>query len=126
MIRQQANSGEGGSYLDSRMNIQLKSLAAAELCARGADKHYDLSNIRRTPRPPYRNNEECLVSLLYEMKMRVEEKIKADNLDAMAVKGKLGLKTGMLIALISANTPDKPESIAKFKSAAKEILNLNL
>lgn len=66
------------------------------------------------------------MSLLYEMKMRVEEKIKTDNLDAMAVKGKLGLKTGMLIALISANTPDKPESIAKFKLAAKEILNLSL
>lgn len=66
------------------------------------------------------------MSLLYEMRLRVEEKIKADNLDAMAIKGKLGLKTGMLVALISANTPDKPESIAKFRSAAKEILNLAL
>jgi hypothetical protein len=66
------------------------------------------------------------VSLLYEMKIRVEEKIRADGLDAMDVKGKLGLKSGMLIALISASTPDHPEKIAKFKSAAKEILNLAL
>jgi hypothetical protein len=60
------------------------------------------------------------------MRLRVEEKIKADRLDPMEVKGKLGLKTGMLVALISANTPDKPESIAKFRLAAKEILNLTL
>jgi len=66
------------------------------------------------------------VSQLYEMRLRVEEKIKADRLDPMEVKGKLGLKTGMLVALISANTPDKPESIAKFRLAAKEILNLTL
>lgn len=66
------------------------------------------------------------MSLLYEMRTRVEEKIKADGLDPMAIKGKLGLKTGMLIALISANTPDNPESIAKFRIAAKEILNLAL
>lgn len=66
------------------------------------------------------------MSQLYEMRLRVEEKIKADRLDPMEVKGKLGLKTGMLVALISANTPDKPESIAKFRLAAKEILNLTL
>jgi hypothetical protein len=60
------------------------------------------------------------------MRLRVEEKIKADRLDPMEVKGKLGLRTGMLVALISANTPDKPELIAKFRLAAKEILNLTL
>lgn len=64
------------------------------------------------------------MGLLYEMKKRVEDKIITDKLDAMDIKGKLGLKTGMLIALISPNTPDNPASIAKFKSAAKEILNL--
>jgi hypothetical protein len=66
------------------------------------------------------------VSQLYEMRMRVEETIKAKSLDAMEVKGKLGLKTGVLVALISANTPDNPELIAKFRIAAKEILNLAL
>jgi hypothetical protein len=66
------------------------------------------------------------VSQLYEMRLRVEEAIEAKGLDAMDVKGKLGLKTGMLIALISASTPDHPDKIAKFKSAAKEVLNLAL
>lgn len=67
-----------------------------------------------------------LVSQLYDLKLRVEEKIKADQLDAMNIKGKIGLKSGMLFALISPNTPDNPEAINKFKKAAKEILNLNL
>jgi len=66
------------------------------------------------------------VSQLYEMRLRVEEKINADGLDAMDVRGKLGLKTGMLMSLISANTPDHPESVARFRNAAKEILNLTL
>jgi hypothetical protein len=66
------------------------------------------------------------VSLLYEMKMRVAEKIKADGLDSATVRGKIGLRTGMLFSMISANTPDNPESIAKFKIVANELLNLAL
>jgi hypothetical protein len=66
------------------------------------------------------------VSLLYEMKIRVEEKIKTDGLDAMDVKGKLGLKSGILISLIHAGSPDNPETIAKFRIAAKEILDITL
>jgi len=66
------------------------------------------------------------VSQLYQMRMRVEEKIKADHLDPMQVKGKLGLKAGLLISLISANTPDNPASIAKLRLAAMEVLNLAL
>lgn len=64
------------------------------------------------------------MGMLYDMKLRVEETIATKKLDAMDIKGRLGLKTGMLIALISPNTPDNPVSIAKFKTAAKEILNL--
>jgi hypothetical protein len=66
------------------------------------------------------------VSQLYDMRLRVEEAIEAKGLDGMDIKGKLGLKTGMLISLISASTPDNLEKIAKFKSAAKEVLNLTL
>lgn len=66
------------------------------------------------------------MSQLYDMRLRVEEKIKIEGLDASTIKGKLGLKSGMLLALINANTPDNPETIAKFRVAAKEILNLAL
>jgi hypothetical protein len=60
------------------------------------------------------------------MRLRVEEKIKADQLDPMQVKGSIGLKSGLLVSLISANTPDNPQSIAKFRMAVKEVLNLAL
>jgi len=63
---------------------------------------------------------------LNDMKLRIEEKIKADGLDAAAVKGKIGLKAGKVLAFINASTPDEAEAVAKLKAAAKEILNLSL
>jgi hypothetical protein len=67
-----------------------------------------------------------LVGQLNDLKLRIEEKIKADGLDAAAVKGKLGLRSGKVLAFINATTPDDAEVIAKLKAAAKEVLNLNL
>ena len=66
------------------------------------------------------------MSVLNDMKLRIEEKIKADGLDAKEVKGKIGLRSGKLFAFISASTPDDPDTIARLKQAAKEVLNLNL
>ncbi len=66
------------------------------------------------------------MSQLYDLRVRIEEKIKADNLNAMDVKGKLGLRSGKLLALIMPSTADDPEVIEKLKAAAKEILNLSL
>jgi hypothetical protein len=66
-----------------------------------------------------------LVSQLYELRLRIEEKIKAERLDEVAVKGKLGLRSGKVLAFINASTPDDPVALEKLKLAAKEILNLN-
>jgi hypothetical protein len=66
------------------------------------------------------------VSQLYDLKLKIEEKIKADGLDAAEVRGKIGLKSGKLLALISATTPDDPAAVAKMKQAAKDVLNLSL
>ena len=63
---------------------------------------------------------------LYEMKVAIEAKIKADGLDAVATKGQIGLRTGRLFSFINPSTPDDPESIAKFRAAAKDILKLSL
>lgn len=62
---------------------------------------------------------------LNDLKIRIEEKIKADGLDVAATKGKIGLKFGKLLAFINAGTPDDPEALAKLKAAAKEVINLN-
>lgn len=63
---------------------------------------------------------------LYDMKVRIEQKINDDGLDAAAVKGKIGLRSGTVLAFITATTPDDPTKVAKLKGAAKEVLNLNL
>ena len=65
------------------------------------------------------------MSRLYELKMLIENKIKADGLDAMAVKGKIGLRSGRTLALISPTTPDDPDAVAKLRQAAKEVLNID-
>jgi len=66
------------------------------------------------------------VSQLYDMRMQIEAKIKSSGLDAMDVKGKIGLRSGKLLAFITPTTPDDPATVAKLKAAAKEILNLSL
>lgn len=67
-----------------------------------------------------------LVSQIYDIKLKIEEKIKKDRLDENEIKGKIGLKAGKLLAFITASTPDDPVAIAKLKQATKEILNLSL
>jgi hypothetical protein len=66
------------------------------------------------------------VSQLYDLRLRIEEKIKSAGLDPMEMKGKIGLRSGKILALISPATPDDPQAIAKLKLAAREVLNLNL
>jgi len=66
------------------------------------------------------------VSKLYDLKVLIENKIKADGLDATAVKGKIGLRSGRVLALISPTTPDDPQAVAKLTQAVKEVLNIDL
>ena len=66
------------------------------------------------------------MSQLYDMRMQIEACIKSSGLDAMEVKGKIGLRSGKLLAFITPTTPDDPAAVAKLKAAAKEVLNLNL
>jgi hypothetical protein len=65
------------------------------------------------------------VSQLYELRVLIENKIKADGLDAMKVKGQIGLRSGRILALISPSTPDDPAAVCKLRQAAKEVLNIN-
>ncbi|MFZ0311767.1 MAG: hypothetical protein WAL85_03565 [Candidatus Korobacteraceae bacterium] len=66
------------------------------------------------------------MSQLYDLRLRIEEKIKSAGLDPMEMKGKIGLRSGKLLAFITPTTPDDPEAIAKLKLAAREVLDLNL
>jgi hypothetical protein len=66
------------------------------------------------------------VSQLNDMKLKIEKKIQTDGLDAKDIKGKIGLKSGKLLAFITPTTPDDPAAITKLRQAAKEVLNLTL
>ncbi|MFY9682860.1 MAG: hypothetical protein WA416_04910 [Candidatus Sulfotelmatobacter sp.] len=65
------------------------------------------------------------MSQLYDLKMLIEEKIKSDGLDAMDVKGKIGLRSGRMLAFINATTPDDPAAVAKLRQAVKDVLNVS-
>lgn len=66
------------------------------------------------------------MSQLYDLKVKIEEKIQASGLDPKETKGKLGLRSGILLSLINPSTPDNPETVAKLRQAAKEVLNVAL
>ncbi len=65
------------------------------------------------------------MSQLYDLRMLIENKIKTDSLDAMEVKGKIGLRSGRMLAFITPTTPDDPEAVAKLKQAVKDVLNIS-
>lgn len=66
------------------------------------------------------------MSQLYDLKVKIEAKIVAEGLDPAEIKGKIGLKSGKLLAFISPATPDDPVVLAKLKQAAKDVLNIVL
>ncbi|MBZ5727419.1 MAG: hypothetical protein LAP87_20780 [Acidobacteriia bacterium] len=66
------------------------------------------------------------MSAIYDLKVAIDKKIKADGLDATDIRGQIGLRTGRLLALISPSTPDDPLIVAKLRQAAKDLLNISL
>lgn len=63
---------------------------------------------------------------LYDLKQKIESLIEAKSLDAVKVKGQIGLKAGFMLAFISPSTPDDNAKAEKLKAAAKEVLNVSL
>ena len=45
------------------------------------------------------------MSQFYDLRILIEEKIKASGLDAMDVKGKISLRSGKLLAFITPHDP---------------------
>ncbi|MFZ3060624.1 MAG: hypothetical protein WA102_12925 [Candidatus Methanoperedens sp.] len=62
---------------------------------------------------------------LYEMSKKIDEIISQKSLDKMITRGKIGLKSGVLMAF-NENTPDDAEKIKKIKDAAREVLGASL
>jgi hypothetical protein len=66
------------------------------------------------------------MSVIFDLKTKIEKTITDKKLDAAAIKGKIALQTGFLLSLITATTPDDPAKVAKLKQAAADILQLKL
>jgi len=66
------------------------------------------------------------MSVIFDLKTKIEKNIADKKLDAAAVKGKIALQTGFLLSLITAATPDDPAKVAKLKQAAADVLQLKL
>ncbi|OGS02746.1 MAG: hypothetical protein A2339_00355 [Elusimicrobia bacterium RIFOXYB12_FULL_50_12] len=63
---------------------------------------------------------------LYEIALKVNKAIEDSKLDKFQTRGKISLKTGFMLGLINANTPDDNDKIEKVKAAVKEILGISL
>ena len=58
---------------------------------------------------------------LWDVSENINKVIDKKGLDKMKTRGKIGLKSGVLLSF-RADTPDDPEKLAKIRAAAKEIL----
>jgi len=62
------------------------------------------------------------MSRLYELKQRIDRVIAQKGLDAVRVKGAIGLKAGILIGLINEDTPDDEAKLRRLEQAAAEVI----
>lgn len=62
---------------------------------------------------------------LFELSKQIDEIISQKGLDRMITRGKIGLKSGVLM-VFNEKTPDDNEKLRKIKEAAKEILGVAL
>lgn len=65
------------------------------------------------------------MSQLFELSKKIDDLIAQKNMDKMVTRGKIGLKSGILMAF-NENTPDDAEKIQKIRDAATEILGVAL
>jgi hypothetical protein len=63
---------------------------------------------------------------LYDAKVRLEQVIREKRLDEAEVKGRLSLKSGVLLALVRPETPDDPAKLEKLRAAARQVLRAEI
>ena len=102
-------------------------ITSLKFCAKAPITLFRSNGASVSPKPdecPWRE-ESASMSQLYDLKLLIEKKIKADGLDANAVRGKIGLQSGRMLLLIDANSKDDPAAVASLRQAIKEILNIS-
>ncbi len=66
------------------------------------------------------------MGLTYEAKRKLEQVIAERRLNEAEVKGKLSLRSGMLLAFVKPDSPDDPVKLDKLRAAARELLQVEL
>ncbi len=82
----------------------------------------DLSILNREPKI----GEGISMGQLYNTKVAIEEIAKKKNLDGSKVFGQIGLKSGILFALVKPDSPDDPGKLARLRAAAQEVLGVTV
>lgn len=66
------------------------------------------------------------MSQTYEAKLKLERVIQERRLNEAEVKGKLSLRAGLLLAFVTPDSPDDPVKLEKLRTAARELLEVEL
>ncbi len=64
------------------------------------------------------------MSVLLDLKTKIDKAIGDKKLDGPAVRGKIALQAGFLLSLITPATPDDPVKIDKLKKAAESVMQM--
>jgi hypothetical protein len=63
---------------------------------------------------------------LFDAKQRIDELITERGLDAIQIRGAIGLKAGTLLGLILQSTPDDEVKLKRLTDAAKEVIGVDI
>jgi hypothetical protein len=63
---------------------------------------------------------------LYDARMSIQKIIDDKGLDQAKTCGSIGLKAGMLLAMVKPDTPDDEAKLSRLKSAASEVLGASI
>lgn len=66
------------------------------------------------------------MSVLYDLRTKIDKTIEEKKLDGAAVRGKIALQAGFLLSFITPGAPDDPVKIEKLKKAAASVMQLKL
>ena len=63
---------------------------------------------------------------LFDARVKVEAHIRERNLDAVRVRGSIGLRSGVVLAIVGPGTPDDPVKLERLRAAVKQVLQIDL